>query len=159
MNAYVGKFITVYNSEVKKELGKTPEEIYAMKDDAHKGKAMKKYVSTVRSEVFKRLNQGYLATLPDITRRYYVENVQGQSYMGQSWELKRKCPVCASIYPFRTSSHHNRERPLQEYANVAELDLRKPADVCGICAEALVFVATVWALNLGVPLCRYFGIA
>lgn len=67
-------------------------------------------------------------------------SVMGMAYEGQSYSLKRKCPVCEAIFIFATAKPHELDRLKQDYQNVGEADIWRSGCPRGCCAEALLAI-------------------
>ncbi|KAL8975247.1 MAG: hypothetical protein Q9197_000550 [Variospora fuerteventurae] len=106
----------------------------------------------MRSHCLTKVNDKFPKKLPLRLQRFYQQSanaVVGQAYAGHTLALKRKCPVCTSVFPFTTTSATAvNAMPAQNWQRVAELDPHRSTAPKGCCAEALVAAALVSAGGL-----------
>lgn len=103
----------------------------------------------MRSYCLTKVNDRFPEKLPQRLQRFYQLNANalvGQAYAGHTLALKRKCPVCTSVFPFASATAADAMD--QNWQRVAELDPNRSTAPKGCCAEALVAAAFVSAGGL-----------
>ncbi|KAL8648914.1 MAG: hypothetical protein Q9210_004706 [Variospora velana] len=102
----------------------------------------------MRRHCLGKLNDRFGQKLPTRLQVFYKRHpMVGQAYAGHTLALKRKCPVCTSVFPFGSATGVE-AMPAQNWERVAELDPNRSAAPKGCCAEALVAAAFVSAGGL-----------
>lgn len=110
-----------------------------------------------KTKALKHLGETYSVTWPPVMQKFHQAELYGQAYSGQDYALKRKCPVCAAVYPFQVAENILKvRRTPQNWKDVGEADPNKINGPRGCCAEALVFIGTVRALRLFDELCATY---
>ena len=92
--------------------------------------------------------------LPTIIKETMSRNecpILGMAYQGQSFQLKRKCPVCITVYVSALASVVGRSS--QDCENVGEADVNKIGQPRRCCAEALVSALCLARLGI-VDVCQ-----
>ena len=89
-------------------------------------------------------------TWPSALRKHNEQQLLGQSYLGQFYRFKRKCPVCAAVYPisFLKQAKHSKGAPRIRKTSGKPMRTKLEASGAVAVPEALVFVATLRDLGL-----------
>ena len=80
------------------------------------------------------------------------------SYEGQGFRLKRKCPICSTIYIFPVARNDEVEQLGQDWQVVGEADLNKVGFSRGCCAEAICFVDSLHDLRVFLACLQQLGL-
>lgn len=111
---------------------------------------LKERLPAIKKKILQKLHERFPGLLPPVLVDYRNSGIIGQAYEGQTLDLKSKCAVCQNIYPFEVPTKVRGENPQpgQDYSDPAELSPKRLEVPRGCCAECLVFIPTMGALNL-----------
>ncbi|KAI4256527.1 MAG: hypothetical protein L6R42_006168 [Xanthoria sp. 1 TBL-2021] len=149
VNRLVRRFVDEYNAKLKKKFNHTEEEFMKLRKKDPVTIEKKGRLPGIRKKILQKLHERFPGSLPSVLVEYR-KNVIGQAYEGQTLLLKSKCAVCQNIYPFLvpTNVRGRNPQPAQDYDDPAELSPKRLEVPRGCCAECLVFIPTMGALNL-----------
>lgn len=113
-------------------------------------KTLAKLVDKAKGPALQRLVATSDSHLPDLIKTSFCSDNSlhvGASYVGQYFELKRKCPICETLYKFRLAHPQQgiTERTYWDASNVGECDIARRNGSRGCCSEALAFMLSVAA--------------
>ena len=134
-------------------IGTTEAEIKTIKDKAEKERRTKQ-IETAKKIVLTEIIRDAKFHLPEaMTSTFSKQSASqiptiGLSYGGQSFEKKRKCPICEAVYIFPMAMNAEVEKLKQDWKVVGETDPNKVNSRRGCCAEAIAFVQCLKDLKI-----------
>lgn len=114
-------------------------------------KAFAALVRKAKGPALQRLVATSYSLLPHVIKASYCSDNSlhvGASYVGQYFELKKKCPMCETLYKFRLAHPQlaiNEPDVYWDARNVGECDIARRNGPRGCCSEALAFMLSVAA--------------
>ena len=117
---------------------------------------------TSKEQALKYLIFNYSKNLPPTLKKYTKLQIMGQSWDGQTFEVKPKCPICECIYPFPLARPREAIKlPVRYYetTSIGECDPKKVGGRRGCCAEAPAIISSIRALGRDFEnLCEELGV-
>lgn len=107
-------------------------------------------LAVAKKTAMQDMQRHWNSVLPAVVRKLFGGNdspVLGMAYEGQSFDMKRKCPVCATIYIFPVARSDEVAQLRLDWQTVGEADTGRMNSPRGCCAEAITFIRCVVELG------------